>query len=177
VDGLQRRWSLPTTRHRKRYRLQRAARRVRLRIRNLVDELHKRLAKWLCERHKVVLLPKFESSQMVKGKGLGRKLHSKTARAMLTLSHFRFRQRVLQKSRSYPSCTVAIVDEPYTSKTCGACGHLHQTLGSSKVFRCPRAGCGYVSDRDVNGARNILLRYLTLRCATPALHAELLSAA
>ena len=51
--------------HRKRYKLQRAARRVRLRIRRLVDEMHKKLAKWLCENYQTILLPKFESSRMI----------------------------------------------------------------------------------------------------------------
>jgi putative transposase len=43
-DDLQSRWSQPDVRHRQRYRLQRAARRLRARIRNLVDDLHHRLA-------------------------------------------------------------------------------------------------------------------------------------
>jgi hypothetical protein len=38
-DDLQSRWSQPDVRHRQRYRLQRAARRLRARIRNLVDDL------------------------------------------------------------------------------------------------------------------------------------------
>ena len=31
------------------------------------------------------------------------------------------------------------------------------------MFRCASEECDYVSDRDVNGARNILIRYLTIR--------------
>ena len=38
--------------------------------------------------------------------------------------------------------------------------HLHEKLGASKEFHCPR--CRACFDRDVNGARNVLLRYLTL---------------
>ena len=169
LDKLQARWSDKQTLHRKRYRLKRAARRVRLKIRNLVDELHKRLATWLCESYDAVLLPKFQASQMVPKSH--RKIGSRTARAMLTWSHFRFRQRLLSKARAYPDCDVVICDEAYTSKTCGQCGNIHTTLGSSKVFHCP--SCRYHADRDVNGARNILLRYLTLRCASPALEALL----
>ena len=61
-------------------------------MRNLVDELHKRCSKWLCECYGCVLIPKFESSQMVRGGK--RKIRSKTAGAMLTWSHYRFRQRL-----------------------------------------------------------------------------------
>jgi transposase len=52
-----------------------------------------------------------------------------------------------------------VVDEAYTSKTCGRCGSLHDGLGKSKVFKCP--SCDFTLDRDVNGARNILIRFLT----------------
>ena len=47
----------------------------------------------------------------------------------------------------------------YRSKTCGFCGYIHKKLGGSKVFCCPQ--CKTNLDRDINGARNILLRYLT----------------
>ncbi|RHZ56880.1 hypothetical protein Glove_396g97 [Diversispora epigaea] len=60
----------------------------------------------------------------------------------------------------YPWCKVVICDEHYTSKTCGNCGYLHQKLRSNKTFKCSQ--CQIEMDRDINAARNILLRYLTL---------------
>jgi len=90
-----------------------------------------------------------------------RRIRSKTAWAMCTWSHYRFRQHLLHKAREHPWCKVIICTEEYTSKTCGSCGHLHQGLGGSKVFRCPV--CRTELDRDINGARNILLRYLTIK--------------
>ncbi len=155
VDKLQSKWSGNNVRHKQRYQLQRAARRIRSRIRNLIDEVHKKLSKWLCDAYDVILLPIFETSKMVR-RGQ-RKIRSKTVRAMVTWSHYRFRQRLLYKSSLYNGSRVILCDEAYTSKTCG---HIHQKLGGSKTFRCPV--CEYVIDRDVNGARNILLRYLTL---------------
>ena len=81
---------------------------------------------------------------------------------MLTWSHFQFRQFLLYKIREYLWCQVIVYTEEYTctSKTCGCCGHIHRKLGGSKVFRCP--SCAAELDRDINSARNILLRYLTL---------------
>ncbi|RHZ50134.1 hypothetical protein Glove_505g20 [Diversispora epigaea] len=67
--------------------------------------------------------------------------------------------------REYPWCRVIICTEEYTSKTCGCCGHIHRKLGGSKVFRCP--SCTAELDRDINGARNILLRYLTVTSKEP----------
>ena len=173
LDGLQARWSAQQTCHRLRYRLQRAARRLRRRIPSLVDEVHTRLVKWLCENYRVVLLPKFETQRMVENPKQNtfmpkrwRKINSQTARAMLTWAQFRFRQRLLAKQREYPQCNVIICDEVDTTRTCGACGVINKRVGGGKVFRCSHSrGCGFVCSRDVNGARNILLRFLTLHCA------------
>eukprot|EP01116_Phalansterium_solitarium_P012437 TRINITY_DN286_c0_g3_i2.p1 TRINITY_DN286_c0_g3~~TRINITY_DN286_c0_g3_i2.p1 ORF type:complete len:472 (+),score=37.26 TRINITY_DN286_c0_g3_i2:976-2391(+) len=130
---------------------------IQRRIRNLVDDMHRRLARWLCESYRVVLLPKFETSKMVR-RGQ-RRLSSKSARAMYTWSHYRFRQHLLHKAREHPWCHVVLCTEEYTSKTCGRCGRLHPSLGANKTFDCPH--CGVVIDRDFNAARNVLLLYLT----------------
>lgn len=143
---------------RTRYKMRRAFRRIHARITNLVDDLHKRLCKWLVQEHTLVLLPKFETSQMLR-RGQ-RRIRSKTARAMATWSHYRFQQRLIAKVREYPWCRVEIVSEAYTSKTCGCCGTLHHKLGGNKVFRCPNRSCGIRCDRDLHAARNILLRYM-----------------
>ncbi len=136
------------------------------------------MTKWLCANYRVVLLPKFQTSQMVKKPEKNtwlprrwRKINSTTARGMLTWAHFRFRQRLLAKQREYPQFQVIVCDEAYTSKTCGQCGELHHKLGGGKIFRCPNPTCGFVSPRDVNGARNITLRYITMYCGS-SLHLQ-----
>ena len=77
-------------------------------------------------------------------------------RISMTLSHCRFRQYLSHKSCEYPWCKVVICTEEYTSKTCGCCGVINRNLGSLKTFKCPSC-----IDRDVNGARNVLLKYIT----------------
>jgi putative transposase len=57
---------------------------------------------------------------------------------------------------------VVLVDESYTSKTCGGCGRINHGLGKSKLFWCEQ--CGFRTDRDWNGARNIWLKFLTEWC-------------
>src|SRR3989338_9158347 len=79
----------------KRSSLKRAIRRMRIRLRNRVDEVHKQLVKFLVINYDLILLPSFETSQMV-GK-VGRKIRSQTVRSMLTWSHYRFKQRLLFK--------------------------------------------------------------------------------
>ena len=151
---------------RKRGSKKRGARRQMLRkadqIKNKVKEIHRKLALWLCQTYKVILIPVFESSQMVrKGK---RKINAMTARNMLTWSHYGFRTLLKNKAELYPWVTVVECDEHYTSKTCGCCGEINDKLGGNKVFRCKK--CPYVADRDINAARNILLRYLSLHCVS-----------
>jgi len=141
----------------KHYRLRRVMLRIYKKIRCLVNDCHYKLAKWLCENYCIILLPEFRTQEMVR-RGQ-RRIRSKTARAMCTWSHFRFRQHLIHKSREYPWCQVVMCTEEYTSKTCGKCGYIHKKLGGSKEFCCPQ--CKINLDRDVNGARNILLKYLT----------------
>ncbi len=138
-----------------RYRLRKGAAKIRIKIKNLVSELHKKTAKYLCDKYKVIFLPTFETQQMVK-KGK-RRLATKTARAMVTLSHYKFKQTLKHQAAKH-GCIVVNVTEEYTSKTCSKCGHIHKKLGGSKRFTCP--SCGHRLDRDLNGAFNILLKAL-----------------
>ena len=144
--------------HKARYRMRRAWRKMQWRVRNLVDECHKKIVTFLCANYSVILLPSFETRQMVAR--AQRKIRSKTARAMMTWSHYRFKQRLLFKSQEYAWCKVVVCSEAYTSKTCGVCGALHHKLGGNKTFKCP--ACHIILDRDVNGARNILLKNASL---------------
>jgi len=87
-------------------------------------------------------------------------IRKKTVRGMYNWWHYIFRQRLLVKAELVPGCTIIECDEPYTSKTCGACGSIHKNLGGRKVFACPK--CGYRANRDASAARNIMLRYPTI---------------
>ncbi|OQX24300.1 MAG: hypothetical protein BWK80_21475 [Desulfobacteraceae bacterium IS3] len=124
-------------------RLKKAAVRIREKIKNLINEIHHKTAYFLCKNFSVIFLPPFETSQMVS------KLRSKTARAMLTWAHFRFAEFLKHKASEFGTLVVRVC-EAYTSKTCSACGKIHN-IGSKKVMNC--TACGTVIDRDINGAR------------------------
>jgi len=117
--------------------------------------LHKKIANYLVSKYKLILWPTVETQQMVK-KGK-RKLTTKTARAMVTLSHYRFQQTLKHQATKY-GCVVVDVTEEYTTKTCSKCGHVHGKLSGSKTFKCPE--CGHTLDRDLNGAFNKILKAL-----------------
>ena len=73
---------------RRRRNMRRAAGRMRIRMENLVWELHRQAARFLVGNFDVILLPGFETSEMVeRGR---RRIRSKTVRNLLSLAHYRF---------------------------------------------------------------------------------------
>ncbi len=149
-----------------RYKIKQAMQQLRTRIKNLRSECHKQIASYLARNYEVIVLPTFETSEMVAKKR--RKLHSKTARAMMTWAFYQFAQTLEHLCNRYGSKLVRITEE-YTSKTCTKCGHVHRKLGSSKNFKCP--SCGYEIPRDCNGAVGIFLKAMwdtTFLCTVSA---------
>ena len=130
--------------------LNKQIKKVRICIRNLQGELHKKASTWLCKNYSNVVIPQFGSKDMVKNKE--RKLKTKTVRAMSILAHSRFLERLKNKAEEWRT-NVVIVDEKYTSKTCSVCGHVKTKRFTSKVYDCK--SCLITMDRDRNGAINI----------------------
>jgi len=136
-------------------RLKLAATRLRGKIKNLVDELHKKTARFLVDNFDIILLPTFETSRM--SKKAKRRIRSKSVRQMLTLSHYRFKQFL--KHKAFETNKVVIdVNEAYTSKTVSWTGEIIHNLGGAKFIKSPTDG--RVMPRDLNGARGIFLRAL-----------------
>jgi len=136
-------------------RLKLAANRLRGKIKNLVDELHKKTAKFLIDNFDIILLPTFETSQMAKK--AKRRIRSKSVRQMLTLSHYKFKQFIKHKAFEHNK-VVLDVNEAYTSKTVSWTGEIVKNLGGSKTIKS--LSTGYKMERDLNGARGIFLRAL-----------------
>lgn len=136
-------------------RLKVAATKLRGKIKNLVDELHKKTARFLVDNFDVILLPTFETSQM--SKKAKRRIRSKSVRQMLTLSHYRFKQFL--KHKAFENNKLVIdVNEAYTSKTVSWTGEIIHNLGGAKFIKSLTDG--QVMPRDLNGARGIFLRAL-----------------
>jgi putative transposase len=133
--------------------LTKAYRRAVGRIRNKIDELHHKVAKFLVDNFDVILLPTFETKQMTKK--INRKIGSKSVRAMLGFAHFRFKQFLKFKAENAGKMVVDC-SEAYTSKTHPQTGKI-RNIGSTKTIRLTD---GSLADRDLIGARNILFRAL-----------------
>lgn len=137
--------------HKQRRRLLKQRLKLTARIADLKKEMDYQTIGYLERNASLVLFPSFDVHSMAC------RLRHKTARSLLCWGHGLFKQRLLERARHRP-LHVMVVSEHYTSKTCGGCGRLHETLGGKKTYACP--SCGFEADRDHNGARNILLRAL-----------------
>lgn len=127
--------------------------RMRQTVQNLIDELHHKTALFLVKNFDCILLPTFETSQIVSR--AGRKLRSNTVRNMLNFAHYRFKQFLKNKAFEHGK-TLIDVCEAYTSKTHPETGEIKQIGGARRI----RLLSGEWVNRDIVGARNILLRAL-----------------
>ena len=122
-------------------------------VRNRTADLHNKVCSWVVSKYRVILLPIFESSKM------GSSLHSKTARSMMTWSHYKFQRKLLALAQKFTDVKVRLVNEAFTTKTCGLCGVLNERMTlKDRTFWCDC--CGSRSPRDGHAARNIGLRAL-----------------
>ena len=124
-----------------------------IRVRNLVDDLHRRVAYDLVQTFDVILLPSFETKEMSAKED--RRIRTKTVRSMPGLAHHRFRQRLEWMCRKYGKRLVTC-NEACTSRTRSWDGFVNEHLGGAKTV----SDGSIVVDRDMNGARGIMLRAL-----------------
>jgi putative transposase len=76
-----------------------AGARIQFRIRNLVDEFHKKTTKWVCENYSTIFLPKFETQMVSKRQ---RKINSKTARKNAHLESLQIQDAIDEQGERVP---------------------------------------------------------------------------
>lgn len=131
---------------------------INKKITNLVDELHWKAINHLTNRYKNILIGDMSV------KGITNKntsvLDKLTKRVGYRLKFYEFRQRLKNKCDAH-KIGYKVVDEKYTSKACSNCGNIKDDLGASKIYNC--VNCKSEIDRDVNGARCILIKGLHMK--------------
>ena len=122
---------------------------LKTKVKNIISDFHWKISSFLTKNYKTVLLPIFKTQDLKEN------LNSYNNRVLDIYSHYKFQQKMIYQGKKY-GCQVEIVEEHYTTKTCGNCGHLNHFVGSSHVFWCPK--CKIELDRDFQAARNILIK-------------------
>ena len=167
-------------------------RKLYLKIKGYVNEVHKKSAKYLCENYSHILLPEFKTKPMISkyeiktetnrikklNKEEGKKeIHKLNKRIRLSnnvkfvlsmQSHYKFKEYLKATAKRYRT-VIYDVDESYTSQCCTMCGILSKNY-DKRLKTC--IGCKYKIDRDVNGSRNIYIKSI---CSMPGMKARLAS--
>jgi len=86
------------------------------------------------------------------------KLNKRVKFVLQMLSHYSFRQHLNNKCIEY-GCHMEIVTEEFTSKTCTKCGQIEDKF-NKRTKKCSH--CNYTINRDIGGARNILIKNIDL---------------
>jgi IS605 OrfB family transposase len=141
----------PSPSYKTKYNIKNRLVKLELKLRGIIHNLHNQVGSYLSKNYKYILLPEFETSGIQQSDNL----HSTTKRRMNGLAHYKFKIKMEHFCKKYGS-QLNIVDESYTSKTCGSCGNVKEDLGSDCHYNCSK--CGYNLDRDIHGARNIWIK-------------------
>ena len=113
------------------------------------DYLH-RLTAELVKMYDFIAVEKLKTKNMLRDKHLARSIQEQTWGTTITL---------LNEKAESAGVGMVEVDPEGTSQECSACGATVKKDLSVRVHRCD---CGYVADRDVNAAINILHRGITI---------------
>ena len=126
-------------------------------IKNCVDDMHWKTIKYLTNNYSNILIGNMCTKSIVNNKYSNLTAKTKEIAMLMRLGVFKCR---LQHKCNINKVGYKEVDEAYTSKTCTKCGYINITLGGNEIFTCTK--CKYTIDRDINGARNILLRNINI---------------
>ncbi len=127
--------------------VQRAWERMKLSERNT---LH-RISTAIVKQHNRIAVEDLQIGNMVKNPNL--------ARSIAEQSWGRLADQLSYKAASAGGEVLRVAPQ-HSSTDCHACGHRQAMPLSAREFVC--IGCGLVTDRDVNAARNILQRGISL---------------
>ena len=119
-------------------------------FKDLRDEFHWKTINYLTDQYSCIIVPHLETQRISQLQS-----RAKTAnREMFAVSHYKFLQKLTHKCRE-KNVALLLVDEAFTTKTCTCCGKLTD-IGASTTYRC--STCHFIADRDIQAARNILLK-------------------
>lgn len=128
---------------------------INRKILNKTDDLQWKTINFLTANFTNILLGDMSAKSIVRNNKSV--LSSEMKLACLQTRFYEFSTRLKYKCEKTKT-NFQIVNEMYTSKTCSLCGNYNDKLKGEKVYNCSKCNCSI--DRDINGCRNILIKYM-----------------
>jgi transposase len=119
-------------------------------MRNKIDDLHKKVSVYLVTNFKNIHLGKISTSNVISNKKGN--LKEIVKRRINVLSLYKFNETIKIMAKKYKS-NVKDINEYMTSKTCHNCQYIDKDLGSKKIYKCCK--CYIEINRDINASINI----------------------
>src|SRR5207247_10510315 len=129
----------------RRHKTARSTAQTHLKIKRQRRDFHYKTAKQYVERYQVIAVEKLSILNMVHNHALAKSIMDASWGAFLD---------ILEVKAESAGHQVIRVNPRFTSQKCYQCGEIVQKSLSVRTHICPC--CGYVADRDVNAAKNIL---------------------
>lgn len=134
--------------------------RINGRIHRRVEDLHWKIINYLTSNYDHIILGNLSTKSIVRVGGV---LCPMTKRVANAMAFYQFVQRLKYKCES-KRINFQLINEYLTSKLCSGCGEKNE-VGGDKIYECET--CGIRIDRDVNGAKNIVMRGLASKEEIP----------
>jgi hypothetical protein len=119
---------------------------------NLIDELHWKTITDIIKTNDFIFYGDIKSHNIVKHKS-NHILNKNTN----DLKFYKFKQRLREKAKE-KNKVVYLVNESFTTQTCSTCGNINKLVGSSEIYKCKNKDCKIQIGRDINAAKNILMK-------------------
>ena len=149
IDALRKKRTRPLRRGERERARKKSINKIEIRKSDLIDELHWKTIREITRENDVVCYGDIKSHDIVK-----RYNNNNLNREIMDLKLYKFKERLKHKCIEYNKILLE-VDESYTSKTCTNCGVINDVKDSER-YSCK--SCKIEIDRDLNGARNIMLK-------------------
>ena len=127
-------------------------RKIYIKIKNTIDEVHWKSIKHITENYKNVIIGNLSMKNASKKSKSKLSPMLKRIGLMMRLSEFRNR---LRYKCLINGIKIEIIDEAYTSKVCSTCGNCKHDLEGEKEYECKI--CNKKRNRDFNSATNMIL--------------------
>jgi IS605 OrfB family transposase len=120
-------------------------------VKNMVRDMHFKVAKYLTDNYKNIIVGNLSTKKI----GEGKKIGAMTKRKGNLLSFDKFKM-ILKYMCEKKGNNFKEIDEAYTTQCCGRCGFQKKDVGGAHIYKCDK--CELKIGRDINSARLMIIK-------------------